>query len=517
MHTGMSICAVKEIILNAAADGIVCYNKVESDFYRKDGLERMPLFSEYLRELMRTKQMTVSELARLAGTERTQLSRTLTGQRMLPYNTLDELVFHLKLTPSEEKLLRRYYDAQFEKEGIRRSREMIDSLFDDLVCLDFSIPAFAETRLLMSLDEYSGGRSVFNGETNVQLLLRMVVSEEMAREGARLELTVPPSDTFLTGELMHRYLDNKTTVEISQIICFDAASTGTDINLHNLECLCRILPICLLSGQHYHPSYYYDSHIATRYTDPFPYFLVTHSCVVCLSEEGTSAMLLRSADVVSYYRRHFRELRDKCHNLIHYTSDPLEILSSYQRCTEEDGFYMVMDQPCFGRFYVDDFISTHLRKGLPGYEQIYLAATERFDHLQKVSHFYTFFSESGLKRFMEDGTLDDFPVELVEPFPPEERGSLMKKLAAAIRSGDVTGRILQEGAFPNYLAICTSPNRGIGFFTTSQFPFSDGLCSVQIEEPNLCRAFHGWLTHLPDSNRAMTAQETADIMESLVD
>lgn len=475
----------------------------------------MPLFSEYLRELMQAKQMTVSELARLAGIERTQLSRTLTGQRVLPYHALDELVFHLKLTPSEEKLLRLRYDAQFEKEGIRRSRDMIGSLFDDLACLDFSISAFEETRLLMSLEEYSGGRSVFSGETNVQLLLRMVLSEEMAREGARLELTVPPSDTFLTGELMHRYLDNKATMEISQIICFDAASTGTDINLHNLECLCRILPICLLSGQHYHPSYYYDSHIATRYTDPFPYFLVTHSCVVCLSEEGTSAMLLRSADAVSYYRRHFRELQDKCYNLIKYTSDPLEILSSYQRCTDEDGFYMVMDQPCFGRFYVDDFVSTHLRKELPGYERIFQDATERFSHLQKVSRFYTFFSESGLKRFMEDGTLDDYPVELVEPFPLEERIRLMKKLAASIRSGDVTGRILREGAFPDYLAICTSSDRGIGFFTTRQFPFADGLCSVRIEESNLCRAFHGWLTHLPDSNLTMTAQETVNIMEVL--
>ena len=53
----------------------------------------MTLFSEYLRELMQTRQMTVSELARLSGIERTQLSRTLTGKRMLPYHALDELIF----------------------------------------------------------------------------------------------------------------------------------------------------------------------------------------------------------------------------------------------------------------------------------------------------------------------------------------------------------------------------------------------------------------------------------------
>lgn len=48
---------------------------------------------------------------------------------------------------------------------------------------------------------------------------------------------------------------------------------------------------------------------------------------------------------------------------------------------------------------------------------------------------------------MGDGTLDDFPVEIVEPFLPKERSKLVKKLAAAIKSGDVTGRIMQEEHF----------------------------------------------------------------------
>ena len=476
----------------------------------------MTVFSEYLRELMQTKQMTVSELSRLFGIERTQLSRALTGKRVLPYRVLDELILHLKLTPGEEKMLRFYYDAQFEKEGIRRSREIISRLFDNLACINLSAPVFAETRLLMSLDEYAGDRFVFNGEMNVQYLLRMILTEEMNRADARLEMTVPPFGEFLTGELIHRYLDHKTTMEISQIICFDAASTGTDINLHNLECLCRILPICLLSRQHYHPYYYYDSNVSTRYTDPFPYFLITHSCVLCISETGTSAMLMRSGDVISYYRRHFRMLQNQCYSLIHYTTNPLEILKSYQECTEEDGFYMVMDQPCFGRFYGDDFVSAYLRKGIPGYEQIFKAATERFALLQRVSRFYTFFSEAGLKRFMQDGTLDDYPVEIVEAFSPKERVRLMKKLSAAIQSGDITGRIFREGTFPDYLAMCTSAEKGIGFFTTSQFPFADGLCSVQIKESNICRAFHSWMMYLPGSNLVMTAQETVDRMENMV-
>lgn len=54
----------------------------------------MLLFSEYLRELMQTKEMNISVLSRLIGIERTLLSKTLTGQRVLPYHALDDLIYH---------------------------------------------------------------------------------------------------------------------------------------------------------------------------------------------------------------------------------------------------------------------------------------------------------------------------------------------------------------------------------------------------------------------------------------
>ena len=61
----------------------------------------------------------------------------------------------------------------------------------------------------------------------------------------------------------------------------------------------------------------------------------------------------------------------------------------------------------------------------------------------------------------------------------------------------------------------TSERSGVGFFTTEHFPLQDGFCSVQIREPNLCRAFHGWLTHLPATVHTLGAEETAAVLEEL--
>lgn len=475
----------------------------------------MQLFSEFLRDLLRAKGMTVSALSRLSGVERTALSKALAGQRVLPYAALDNLVYHLRLTPGEEQRLRGYYDAQFEKEGLRQSREMVGTLFSDLARLDFSTPAFEESRLLLDLDGYAGERSIFSGAPNVHALLRMVLAQELTRPEARVELTVPPTDTFLGDELLRRYLDGQMGAQVRQIIAFDASGAAEEINLHNLRCFCRVLPICLLSKRNYHPYYYYDDSIAARYTDPFPYFLVTHDCAVCLSEDGSQAMLLRFGDQVERYHRHFQALLGRCHPLIRYTADPVEILESYDRCTDQDGFYMVMDQPCFGRFYDDATIARYLRAELPFYERLEEVAQRRFRRLRTVDQFYTLFTRSGVERFSRSGSLDDFPVAFVAPFPPEQRRLLLRALAGHIRSGAITGRILEPGVFPDYLSMTTSRRSGIGFFTTERFPLQDGFCSIQLWEPNLCRAFHGWATHLPHAPQTLTAQETVETLEGL--
>ena len=58
----------------------------------------MQLFSQYLRDLLQAKGLTVSALSRLSGVERTALSKTLTGQRVLPYAALDDLIPRVEIS-----------------------------------------------------------------------------------------------------------------------------------------------------------------------------------------------------------------------------------------------------------------------------------------------------------------------------------------------------------------------------------------------------------------------------------
>lgn len=468
-------------------------------------------FSEYLRELIRKNDLTISALARQTGIERTTLSKAVSGQRILPYHALDRIINLLRLTPMEEKKLRYFYEEQFEQKGVRESREIIDKLFFDLSSLDFSMAAFEERKLLVNIEEYVKNHLIFTGSMKVELLLRMILSEELSKENGKIEMTIPPRYSFLNQELMQRYLSEGVKAEITQIIAFDT-SEDVEGNLHNLKYFCQVLPFCLLSYQRYHPYYYYDECVQKQYTDPFPYFMVTSNYVICLSENGLEAMLLRSEEQVFYYHRHFQNLLSQCRDLIKYTVNPVEMLKSYAERTDADGYYTIMDQPCFGKYYSDEFIEDHIHENVPYREYLLEIAKNRFRVLRVAKNFYTLYTKNGLQRFMDTGVLDDFPEILVKPFSMEVRKKLMNQMANDVVSGKNVARILEPGIFPEYLSITTSLNSGVGFFLTQQSPLKEDFFSIHLEEPSVCKAFHGWLLGLAESRYALSAEDTAKVM-----
>lgn len=469
-------------------------------------------FSNYLREQLQKKEITIASFARQTGIERTTLSKVLSGQRLLPYDALDAVVLRLRLTPLEEKTLRYFYEIQFEQKGISESREIIDKMFLDLANLEFSINTLEERKLLIDVDDYTRNRSVVSGNLNVSMLLRLVLSVELSQKDSRIEMTVPPKLDFINQELLQRYLAENIDAEITQIIAFDSCQETTMGNLNNLKGFCQVLPLCLLSRQKYHPYYFYDEYIQKQYMDPFPYFLVTQKHVVCLSENGEEAMVLRSKEQISHYHKHFKKLLDKCRSLISYTVNPAEVLRLYAERTDSDGYYTIMDQPCFGRYYEDAFIEEHIHQEIPHREYLTEIAQKRFKALRDAKDFYTLFTKNGLQRFMDTGVLDDFPEVLVRPFSMEVRKKLMNKMANDTLSGENTARILDSGIFPNYLSLTTSVNSGIGFFLTEQSPVKGDFFSIHLEEPSVRNAFHRWLLGLAESRCTLDAKDTAKVI-----
>lgn len=477
----------------------------------------MSAFNDYLRQLIKQRNISISKLARMTQIERTSLQKSLSGTgRILQYDSLDKIASFLQITLSEKKKLYQYYNELFESEDVRESREIINDMFIELAQMDFARTAFKRQEAQISLTEYIEQQSVFIGKSNIKPLLRIVFLEAMKKGNASIRLTVPLTEEFLGDELLYIYLYEKLNMEITLIIMLDTSDDINRINCHNLKNFKQVLSISLASKRKYHPYYYYENVVEAQYMNPFPYYIVTSDCVVCLSRKCDQAMVLHSEDQVAFYNKHFESLLKECSSLIHYTENPIEILDTYDKCTDDTGFYMAMSQPCFGCFYTKEVIEQFLQKDLPYYDQLKEIAYKRFKKLCEVVKFYTFFTEEGWKRFAQTGQLDDFPEELVKAFPEEMRGNLMRKFVHAVKDGRIIAGIMKEGMFPSYLSLTTSSNSDIGIFTTKQFPIKNGFSSIEIKEPGLCKAFHEWLLHLPDSGDVLNTETTIEVLSKYI-
>ena len=114
----------------------------------------MSAFNDYLRHLIKKRNISISELARMTQIERTALQKSLTGDRVLPYDSVKTLSSFLQLTLSEKKKLLHYYNELFESEDVRESRKIISNMFLELAQMDFSRTAFKNPQVEGSLQEY---------------------------------------------------------------------------------------------------------------------------------------------------------------------------------------------------------------------------------------------------------------------------------------------------------------------------------------------------------------------------
>ena len=166
----------------------------------------MSAFNDYLRHLIKKRNISISELARMTQIERTALQKSLTGDRVLPYDSVKTLSSFLQLTLSEKKKLLHYYNELFESEDVRESRKIISNMFLELAQMDFSRTAFKNPQVEGSLQEYIKNKTIFIGKSNIKPLIKIVFLEEMQHDNPQIKLTVPLTEEFLGDELLYVYL-----------------------------------------------------------------------------------------------------------------------------------------------------------------------------------------------------------------------------------------------------------------------------------------------------------------------
>lgn len=387
-------------------------------------------------------------------------------------------------------------------------------MLENLAALDADEPAagwvYREAPVRETEGAASDGKTIVEGKNNVNFLIQSVFEREIRQNDAEVEMNIPADMPFFNEYLFYLFKRQKARVRITQIIAIRRNKTEKSLNLHSIECFADILLFCMISDRQYYPYYYYDTSVASLYTDPFPYFVVTGDRVLCLSADGDRALLLKGVEYARFYRKHFHALKKQCHTLVNYSEGLFSSLEEYSRVYDMENVYMCTHQPCFVCKYGDDDIRRKIRKDFPYCEETTQACVSWLSRLRNVGMYHSVFNQEGLISFMEEGRIDDFP-EIVEKITLEERLELLKHLIDSVESERRTVvRMFNEKLFtyPSFITLITSLKTGVGIFTTSRFKYGGSPICLHVHEPDVSEAFYDFMLNLPASEITCSKEET---------
>lgn len=433
----------------------------------------MSSLSEYLHQLIQSREISISRLSRDSGVERTAIHKALTGGRILPYPSVELLNHSLKLSPGESQKLHQYYDQLFESETAVRARDMIDKTVIRMSELPFFSPDDCHLLLDVSLPDSLQEKSTYRGYEDISRLLRFVIAEELKQAEPQIELAIP-ADVRMIEECIEQIYRCRSDVKVFHIVCFDASGVADDYNLHNIECLSHTLPGCVISNRQYHVFYYYNDMSHSRYTDPLPYFLTTHMGAICFSENCQMAIFLTGEEQIEYFHSCFYHLKQNCHSLIEYVGE----IESMQ-----------------GEFWGGD-----------GEEEYCVMMPQLFRENWQQGKMTVILSRKGIVEFLNTGRLYDALTGTEEVIGERERFGLLSGLFDT-DGNYVKVRIMNDMMFsmPEQFKMLASAR--LGCYISSKH--SGGV--ILIKERSLSHAFYHWGVHFSDSDRVFDKEETTQI------
>ena len=405
----------------------------------------------------------------------------------------------------ERKDFFQLYDILLQGEETYNNRQAVCRLLNNLASVDFSMAPPPEVSSL-SISE-----RLIKGEFAVRSAIRSVLIYEISHtENAEFNLFLPPS-LKLTIDFMEFWLDNRSFT-VNELLCFE---TSPNAAAKNLELLHAVIPLCLASRGHYKPYYFHETPKAASLS-PMGYYIISPHYLILFSEDLSTAQILESEDLISYYRNFFKNLLLQCEPLTQCSSDMAEVLNEYISVAAPDSLHIIMPQPCIGRYISHNIVEKYLNRSQLPLEPYLSLIDQHYSFLRQVeSNYYTIFTEEGLQNLIESRTCDDSPKELIPYLDQSDVCDFLKKLYQEIETGTVLGLIARPTQLhlPDYLSIYINPQTGLHIYTTLKFVFGSYCCNIHITEESIRSLFLDFFHSLPESNLVYSREDTLYLLK----
>ena len=264
----------------------------------------------------------------------------------------------------------------------------------------------------------------------------------------------------------------------------------------------------------YQAYYFYDSiHSHFFNLNAFPYFIVTSKYAVACSSDYQQGIFYKEPSVVKQFWKLFHSCQAKCQPLFqvfHLTPQNASIISSIG--LNETTSYLLQPEACLTPFISNNILEESLSRNLPDRQQLLEMLRQFFQaNTKNLSHMHVYFTEKGIRRFIETGRLKEIPSAFYRPFLPEERLQMLHALLPVCYQ-DITRTLKQPlDQLPVNLHLCVNDNMGYFSFDNVE----NQTTYLMLNETGLLSVFLDYMQSL-DNSSFYTPEETGNFIKSVI-
>lgn len=390
----------------------------------------MTSLSRKIEELIIESGETVQSLAEMGKINRTTLQRVKSGERLPSKKLFQNMCKALRLSPTEKEELTVLLDIATIGERHYYNRQTIIELIEMISELtEYKIPFSKEVCLKEgnnSIIDNSEKIRVFKGKTNVLRIIENCIDREIFTvQSSLIKLAIP-----YDFESVYQYIFQQMMGCQKSLVLQDVINLPKDCNEkeadRSLVALKHLIAISLLDNVEYQSHYYYQLfEEKSEFSSLFPYFILTSENVITLSKDLTVAVLYQDSELLKTYENSYIQMLENSESYILESNDVYQLYGLEESLKSK---HVVEPIPCFACYFTDELIQRKMNPDFPLYEELLGVALIFYEKFRNENqNMINVFSMKNLRKFMTDGSLY-LPVELCNPFNPEERLHLVKQL-----------------------------------------------------------------------------------------
>lgn len=480
----------------------------------------MSNFSEKCKELLAEKGYTVYQLSTDSNLDRTTVQRMITGKRLPSMDFITNFCDALALNPQEKEEVLHLFNIEKYGREIIDQRLLIKKIFEEVHY--FEGIQTSETNMFTFSEIPTDSAETLcydnNPINNRNRIIQIVEHEYRTEDVPFIYSNIPTSYTdFFTAltYLAASYQPKK--MDFYHLLSFYKNNPSSTAAIHNLSLLKIVLPFMQNKALNYMPYCNYTNSIIDR-AQPFPYYVITHSQTLWLSEDFKKIYCVNSHVHADFLQTTIKNMIEQNFSLFYSPAKPEEALNFYIDSILNYGVptHSLEYCPCFSLMQPRDLdFSKLIVPEFEIHEELRNPCAKMLNSIVEVPLDYKLYCiDSGAEDFFQTGQLSGAISLITKAFPKNVRKTMVENFYSnALTHPNVHVIDSTKFAFPKDLHIDVFSHRLVAIYTYKSL---EDFSYIEIKDPIICNAILDFVESLEYSSMTMPRTDMLNFLKNML-